>query len=458
MNSSCPGCGQPISDAKSDFCPKCAKLDLSRNGLSADEIQRVTELTCQRLRSDWKFNARVIAIVLASLIGVISIIDVLIGFNLKEAMTSHLKTQEIQATNRIADHLSSLDRNVSNTLAQVDVQMRSNVVRRFEAPAVQAIINDVAKAQAKGMLEEEVRPAVESFRNDALFIRTIARAQAYDFKAYQELLVLAQQSNRNSDLAKQVLSELERSLEKDRSSDILSRRVYMEFAGKNSYQGPFTSEELVTRFPSVMEDGTSNNREGFVNTVRDQRQPLFLASLVQMLTTENDLVVADRLTAAISDLSGQNFRPRDYHRIVSWWATNANNQTNWPFSTFERASRDFASARYREAAIAFEDIMRLDPGADKSRATAVASYLELGDTNRAAALLADFKYPNVRWAQWARAMMDLGTGNISNGTFCLFRHSTNYPGCPGVLLTDHVYRRVDRALFDRLRGTNNSSL
>src|SRR2546426_4495588 len=49
--------------------------------------------------------------------------------------------------------------------------------------AIQAIIEDVAKVESKGILDAEVRPAVDSFREDAVFVRTIARAQAFDFRS-----------------------------------------------------------------------------------------------------------------------------------------------------------------------------------------------------------------------------------------------------------------------------------
>jgi hypothetical protein len=108
---------------------------------------------------------------------------------------------EIQATNRISERLAGLDDDVSNTLAQVDVQMRSIIANRFEGSNVQAIIQDVAKVEAKNILEREVQSAVKGFKDDALFIRTIARAQSYDFKAYQSLLEIRNGTNDNAQIA-----------------------------------------------------------------------------------------------------------------------------------------------------------------------------------------------------------------------------------------------------------------
>jgi len=110
-----------------------------------------------------KFKGQLCVAVLLVVLFVIGVIDAIVGFNLKENMANHFQVQEKQAKQRIDDRLASLDDDVKQSLAQIDIQMRSNIARNFETPAIQAIIENVAKAEAKGILETEVRPAVDSF-------------------------------------------------------------------------------------------------------------------------------------------------------------------------------------------------------------------------------------------------------------------------------------------------------
>src|SRR6185369_4766809 len=315
---------------------------------------------------------------------------------LKQNMAEHFENQEKQAKKKIDDHLGSVDEDIKKSLAQADSQMRSNIARNFEATNVQVIIENVAKAEAKGILEAEVRPAVDSFREDAGFIRTVARAQAYDFKAYQWLLNIGKQTNDNAKLANQVVAEIDRSLLRDRSQ-FAPRRTYMTFSRTNFYYGPFASDELAMSFSSSAHDPTSFNREGFVNTVGDLKQPLFLHSLIEMFTNETDLAVADRLTIAVSHLAREDFHPHDFERIQTWWHSHKNDYTNWPFSEFDHGCDALSKGSFREGAKSFQHVLNLDPSADVSRALAITCYLETGDTNKSAELSKGFKPPTARW-------------------------------------------------------------
>ena len=170
----------------------------------------------------------------------------------------------------------------------------------------------------------------------------------------------------------------------------------MTVSGTNFYSGPFTSDELAVCFSSVTHDQTSFNREGFVNTVGDLKQPLFLPSLMEFFTNETDLAVADRLTIAISGLAKEEFHPRDFELITSWWKDNHDSYTNWPLATLELGLKEFLSVHYPQAAEAFKKVLNLDSGADLSRAYAIACYWETGQTNRAATLAKEFKNPSAR--------------------------------------------------------------
>lgn len=282
MKKTCPVCGAPILDSSKQFCSKCESLPQVFSGKpSREEFEQISQAVSARLKDDWKFKAQIAGAVILLVLAVIGVIDAVVGFNLKDKMTEHFQTLETQATNKINTTLANLDADVRKTLAQVDSQMRSNIVQRFETTNIQAVIQDVTKDEAKLLLEKEVQPAVTSFKEDALFMRTIARAQGYDFKAYQALLEVEKGTNENAKIANQVLDELDRSLARDRS-DATPKRVFWQFSGTYIYKGPFTSDELMIWFPIVGKDRTSFNREGFVNTIGDMRQPLFLPLLVDL--------------------------------------------------------------------------------------------------------------------------------------------------------------------------------
>lgn len=416
MKKTCPACGAPILDSSKQFCSKCESLPQVLSGkLSREEFEEISQAVSARLKDDWKFKVQIAGAVIILVLAVIGVIDAIVGFNLKDKMAEHFQTLETQATNKINTSLTNLDDDVRKTLAQVDSQMRSNIVQRFETTNIQTVIQDVAKDEAKRLLEKEVQPAITSFKGDALFMRTIARAQGYDFKAYQALLEMEKGTNENAKLASQVLNELDRSLARDRS-DFSPQKVFWTFYGTNFYKGPFTSDELATVFPSIAKNRTSANREGFVNTVNGLKQPLFLAPLVEFFTNETDLGVADRLTIAISTLTKQDFRPRDYERIQAWWTSNQNECTNWPISEFNDGQIKFATGRLAEALESFQKVLSLDPTADQSRAFAIACSLQIGNTNVASELLKGFKQPDTRWAQWGAAFAELQNGSVSNAT------------------------------------------
>jgi len=454
MKNRCPACGKPISDETKQFCPACEKLELS-DKFNKEDFDRLSQVVSGRLSSDWKFKAQIIASVLLVLLFVIGLIDAVVGFNLKESIQRHFQSQENQARQRMDDRLASLDDDVKSTLAQIDVQMRSNIARNFEAPAIKAIIENVAKAESKRILEAEVRPAVERFRDDAVFIRTVARAQAYDFKAYQRLLEIAKQTNDNAVLANQSVAEIDRSLRRDRS-EMMGKTVLAWASGTNVYGGPFTADELARSFAIVEDDKTTLNREGFVNTVRELKQSLFLHRLIQIFTNETDLAVADRLTMAISDIAKEDFRPHNFEQIQAWWQSHKHEYTNWPFSEFDSGLVEFSKGRYADAAKSFQLVLKLDPSADLSRAVAISSYCELGETNQALELAKGFKDPTARWAQWASAITDLHTGNTSNATVRLADLTRK---CPTMFILPKkgafLWRKIDWQLFDSLTSTES---
>jgi hypothetical protein len=477
MAKKCKHCSTVVEDAVS-MCPNCQNLaftDVAKVELSNEQFQELVKSATDKLQTSsslaWRLTWRVALVIFA----ILGIPGAIVGWSIWSSMQSFEQT----TTNDIRTRFTALSTTLSNQIEGAHSAISSNVVEKFEiykseannqlasayasvtnqiaeefqTPKIKQTVETVAKGEAKSILETEVQPAVTSFKEDALFMRTIARAQGYDFKAYQALLEIGKGTNEDSKIANQVLNELDRSLARDRS-DFSPRRSFMIFSGTNFYSGPFTDDELAEFSSVAAKDRTSFNREGFVNAAADFKQPLFLPLFIGFLTNETDLGVADRLTIAISDLAKQDFHPRDYYQIIGWWGTNQLAFTNWPFAVFEKALHEFGSVHYQQAADAFGQVIQIDPMADMSRAYAIASLWESGDTNRAIILAKDFKNPSGRWAQWASAKAELESGNISNATVHFYSIMTNFPTMEQMPSRNfNVYRKIDWVLFDKLKRT-----
>jgi hypothetical protein len=229
-------------------------------------------------------------------------------------------------------------------------------------------------------------------------------------------------------------------------------------AGTNIDKGPFTSDELMQHFKSVEQNSFPPNREAFVNAVRDLKQPLLLASLIELFTNETDLAVADRLTVAISDLTKQDFYPHDFEQIQIWWHTHANEFTNWPLAELNNAVDKWGRVQLSEAAQSFQEVLKLDPSAEMSRALAIDCYLEHGETNQAAELAKGFKDSTTRWAKWAGAMKELTTGSISNATAQVADLTEHNPLMPYLPQEGYyAWRNIDWPLFRKLTISAKSS-
>ena len=206
---------------------------------------------------------------------------------------------------------------------------------------------------------------------------------------------------------------------------------------------------------SVFTTGSSSGREGLVNMIRDLHQPLFLTGLIQLFTNETDLMAADRETLAISDLTKEDFHPRDLERIKSWWEIHQSEYTNWPYSELNQGLVKLLVMQTSEAAKSFEEVLKLDPAADMSRAFAITCYWETGETNKALTLAKEFKDTSGRWVRLASAKAELETGNVTNATLQLANLYTNYPTMLAKRFIQEgfpVWRKVNWELFKQSTG------
>ena len=483
MSKKCKNCGAVVEDT-TKICPSCDNLgfdEIAKIELSRDQIEEIAKAITDNLSKRWRVLWGVAWRVFLGIFLILGIPGAITGWNIWSSlqgfersttnkMESDFKVlnqnssdQIVQAysyiTNDVAANFTLFTREASNKIASAYSSVTNEIEEEFQTPRIRQTVETVAKDQAKSILEGEVQPAVNSFREDASFIRTVAHAQAYDFKAYQRLLEIGTQTNDNARLANQVVAEIDRVLESDRAV-IPGKpiRVYWVFSGTNVDKGPFSSDELAPHFSLMEQNAVPLNREGFVNTVRDLKQPLFLPSFIEFFTNETDLAVADRLTLAISDLTKEDFHPHDFEQIQAWWRSHENEFTNWPFFEFNNAVDKFSKVQLSEAAKSFQEVLKVDPSADMSRALAIDCHLELGETNQAAELAKGFKEPTARWTQWAGAMTELKTGSISNATVRIADLAKQNP-IMSYLPQEGFYawRSIDWQLFHKLTSTEKPS-
>jgi hypothetical protein len=370
----------------------------------------------------------------------------------KIAASNEVQLAYSKSTNELASKFRDFAIDASNQMNRAYSTVTNQIAQEFQTPRIKGTIEGVAKVEAKEILESEVRPTVDRFRADAEFLRLATRARGYDFKAYLRLLELKNETNDLAQYAEAVIAETDRELQ--RSRDALSNhRSLVMGSGTNFYHGPFTTDELAMNFSRLEKDPTSFNREGFVNSIMDLKQPMFLFRLIEFLTNENDLAVADRITAAISEETKEDFHPHDFGQILNWWRSHKDTYTNWPFAEFDQGIKQFGSIDYSNAAVSFERIVQLDPSAELSRTLAIVSRMEIGETNVAAKLLTGFKDKSSRWAQFALSVNELHTGSTSNATIHLAEFVRKNPSFPyGVREGVHYLRKMEWPLYNKTLG------
>jgi len=305
--------------------------------LTKDEI---SDLASALLR-DWRVRVLRWGISIAALIGVFAaalFLNSQAGKRLRETkeiiertFSNEVERAYSAATNQTAREFQVFVKDANNQIAQAYSSVTNQIADQFQTPRIKQTIENVAKSQARSMLEAEVQPVVEHFRSEveqkleALtseqdFLGFATRARANDYQAYLRLLRLEPQTNTIGRGASLVVQEIDRELEAERSST-----SYRQFwtvcylpAGKlpTFYKGPFASDEIATALVTRQDPRT---REALVNAVRDLKQPLLLESLMQLLEREDDLVTADRIALAISELTKEDFHAHDFDRIESWW-------------------------------------------------------------------------------------------------------------------------------------------
>src|SRR5205814_10419546 len=116
------------------------------------------------------------------------------------SVSNEVATAYTTATNDLASQFKNFATDANNQVAEAYSSVTNHIAVEFQTPRIRRTVEAVAESQAKSILEREIQPVVNRSRDDALFIRTVARAQAYDFKAYQRLLEISKETNDNANL------------------------------------------------------------------------------------------------------------------------------------------------------------------------------------------------------------------------------------------------------------------
>ena len=437
----CPKCRRHPSEELLVMCKDCKELYVEEKDaplyLSRDGVESVVKV----LVRDWRFWVPLALGILT----VAGIVDVLTGWNLRTLQRELV--------------LSG-----SNQIAEAERSITSQIVAELKEPRIRETIQDVARGEAKSILRGEILPVVQEFRTNVEaklesiseqqdFMWMITGMRANDFGAYRKLLDAAAGTNRVAKYANGVAEQIQRELQLDRFSQVYQGAAEIE--GKARYTGPFATDEIARTLGGASKVGP-RVREAWVNAARTKGIKLVVGALVDLLQKESDLLAANRITYAISELTGEEFYPRDLTRLNRWWEENKGSYTNWPYSECEQGDGAFSGGRYAEALGHFQEVLRVDPTADRTRALAVACAWEVGNTNTARALLAGFAIREGRWEQWAEAKSELATGSVERATLKFVEIATNYPTFHNSSYLDgrwDVLRQVDWKLFEERRSS-----
>jgi len=287
-----------------------------------------------------------------------------------------------------------------------------------------------------------IQVSLASVRKDQEFLLHSTRAQAYDRAAYTQLVLYASGSGDYSVVAGAVLSSISGSLKSDWVSDYEQRKKVT--LGDITYNGPWTSDEIAEIV------GVFGNRV-VADMIRKSNTKLFLHSLIDMARTETNLLALNRIVRAISDLTGKQWDPLSLDPMYAWWNEHSNQYTNWPFEAYRSGAAAIASAKYPTAMSNFLAVIAVDNTADKSRAMAAVSALEIGDIARATNLISQMHDPTGQWRKWAQAKAVLATGDVNEATLDIRSLATNYPvlvGSAWINPGSHLYRNVNWSLYN----------
>jgi hypothetical protein len=192
--------------------------------------------------------------------------------------------------------------------------------------------------------------------------------------------------------------------------------------------------------------------DGAINIIGQSKNRLFVPELVT-LARSKDLWTANRVSKALQDIVDVSFDPWDLVPLDAWWTENQSAFTNWPYQVYLEGDSEFKACHYGVALKCFRYVLSADPGADRSRALAVACALETKDVTVATNLNTAYAQKGGRWDQWAQCKMILATGTVDQATREFAKLARCYPTFSDkawISKGNHVLRQVDWRLYDDL--------
>jgi hypothetical protein len=285
---------------------------------------------------------------------------------------------------------------------------------------------------------------LDRIQEEQRLISFVNRAEAFDKDAFRQLQILAAGTNEVAPLAQAMLSKVQRTLILDRAD--MSFLVPVERVGETDYRGPFSNDELAYRLLGPSPDGP-------INIVGNDKRKVFIPRLVEIAHESKDLWTINRVAKALKEMGCVDFFPWDIGPLDRWWTDNKASYTNWPYALYSEGNGAFGACRYREALDKLNQVLEIDPGADRSRAMAIACAFEIGDTNGVQTLRPGFVQKNGRWDRWVQCREVLETGTVHAATEAFADLARAYPtfkDSAWIGKGNHVLRKVDWAAYDEL--------
>ena len=463
MKRKCKSCSHVVTDDRLVACPSCGG-DLGHEGNSIPALSPDQEK--HLLRSLWRRHW-------TFLFGGFSVLTVVSVVTLALSLSTAYKIG--------MQHVES------NVVARVDLE--------FQQEAIRSTISSVASNQASELLISSIQPTIEDFKaetqdklddiyrfrdevstvtsnvidirdnlttitqeimsvlvpiQDATadtqltqdFLLLTTRAQAYDRLSFTQLMSYAQGTSDYAVIAGAVVAAVSETLKLDRNSDYTETRSIK--VGDIIYSGPWTSDEIA----DVL--GIFGNRV-IADMIRTSNNKHFLQYLIEMVDGESNLLALNRIMRAISTLSEKEWTHDDLPALHKWWATHSYQYTNWPIDEYKAGISAISSVKYEQALSNFVQVIAVDSTADKSRALAIASAVEIGDLYLATQLMQQFTDPNSPWSRWAGVKAQLVTGDVDSASTMLGTLYTNHPSLrkdAWIRQGNHLYRSVNWQLFN----------
>ena len=182
MRKICPKCHRVQQDERFIACEICKEPFVSMaDGIRLLSNEEITTLA-SAIFKDWRIKLLLKAFPVVVLAGVAA---AALFLNWSAAKRLKLATAEIErtssnevaraltvATNQLAYQFRIFASDASNQVVAAYSTVTNQIAEEFQTPRIKQTVETVAKGEAKSILEAEVQPAVKSFKEDALFIRT----------------------------------------------------------------------------------------------------------------------------------------------------------------------------------------------------------------------------------------------------------------------------------------------